>query len=194
MRYAEILALFKEDDNLSRDNYRPVNVLAVMSKIYQTLMNNQFTEYSVTILNKLLCAFRKRYSCQSLLVNMVDEWRIALDKGCITGAVFMDLLKALDCIPRGLLVDKYHADGLTMPACEHLADDLSQRKQRVKIDSVRGSWADLHKGVPQGYFLGPLWSKIFINDFICLLRNAAFTTTMMTILFHIQPRAYLMCY
>ena len=72
MKYAEISPLFKKDDNLSRDNYRPVNVLTVISKIYETLMNNQLTEYFVTILNKLLCAFRKRYSCQSLLGKLVD--------------------------------------------------------------------------------------------------------------------------
>ena len=74
-----------------RDNYRPVNVLTVISKIYETLMNEQLSDYFMTILNKLLCAFRKNYSCQSLLVKMVDEWKMALDKRYITGAVFMDL-------------------------------------------------------------------------------------------------------
>ena len=43
-------------------------------------MNDQLTDYFLTILSKLLCAFRKKYSCQSLLVKMVDEWKNALDK------------------------------------------------------------------------------------------------------------------
>ena len=153
MKCAEISPLFKKDDNLSQDNYRPVNVLTVISKIFETLMNDQLTDYFLTILNKLLCPFRKKYSCQSLLVKMVDEWKNALDKKYITGAVFMDLSKVFDCLPHELLTAKCHAYGVTVPACELLADYLSQRKQHVKIGSARSSWADLHKGVPPRIYL-----------------------------------------
>ena len=58
IKCAEIRPLLKKDDNIIRDNYRPVNVLTVISKIYETLMNEQLSDYFITILNKLLCAFR----------------------------------------------------------------------------------------------------------------------------------------
>ena len=78
-------------------------------------MNDQLTDYFLKFLNKVLCALRKKYSCQSLLIKMVTEWKTALDNRHITGAVFMDLSKAFDCLPHGLLIAKCHAYGLTYP-------------------------------------------------------------------------------
>ena len=89
---------------------------------------------------------------------MVDEWKNALDKKYITGPVFMDLSKAFDCLPHGLLIAKCHAYVVIVPACELLADYLSQRKQRVKIGNARSSWADLKKGFPKALSWAPCYS------------------------------------
>ena len=52
MKCAEISSLFKKDDNVSRDNYWPADVLTV-DKGIETVMNDQLAEYFLTILNKL---------------------------------------------------------------------------------------------------------------------------------------------
>lgn len=118
-------------------------------------------------------------------MKFIDEWKLALDKNHVAGAVFMDLSKAFDCLPRGLLLAKLHAYGLTASACDMFYDYLSDRKQRVKISNTRSSWALLSKGVPQGSILGPL----FINDMFffidkCDLFNCADDNT----LFNSSPR------
>ena len=88
----------------------------------------------------------------------------AQDQKHTVGALFMDLPKAFDCLPHGLLVSKLHAYGLTPATCQLLGDYLCGCRQRVKISNARSPWKTLAKGVPRGSFLGPLLLNIFIND------------------------------
>ena len=139
-------------------------------------MNDQLFGYFLDKFHEFLSAFRKRYSCQSLLLKAVDDWKYALDQNLKTGVVFMDLSKAFDCLPHSLLIAKLHAYGVDWSACEFLADYLlSLRLQRVKIGTARSSWAELSKSVPQGSILGPLLFNIYYDLFLfvekCTLYN-----------------------
>ena len=90
---------FKNDDNMKRENYRPVSVLTAFSKIYESLLNDQVIEYFYDVFNVFLCAFRKNYSCQSLLIKMIDDWKIALDKNHVVGAVLWTFPRRLTAYP-----------------------------------------------------------------------------------------------
>ena len=83
----------------------------------------------------------------------------------------MDLSKAFDCLPHGLIIAKLHTYGLELPACKLLFSYLRGRKQRVKISNSRSSLAVLTKGVPQGSILGPLLCNIFINDLFLFIEK-----------------------
>ena len=48
---------------------------------------------------------------------------------------------------------------------------LSNRKHRVKINSVYSIWKDISYGVPQGSILGPLLFNIHLCDLFYFLEN-----------------------
>ena len=140
LKCAELNPIYKKKDNLAEENYRPVSVLTALSKIYESSLNDQLLRHLITIFNDFLSAYRKGYSCQSLLVKVIDDWKKSLDNNHIVGAVFMDLSKAFDSLPHSLLISKLNAYGLSMSACNLMASYLQDRNSVLNLAQleVRG--------------------------------------------------------
>ena len=147
----------KKADQLSKENYRPVSILPCLSKVYEKVLAIQLGEYFENIFDQALSAFRAGYSCQDTLLSLVDKWKMSLREHKHAGAILMDLSKAFDCMPHGLLLAKLEGYGLS-------GSYLTGRKQRVKIGNGTSEWADILKGVPHGPILGPILFNIFLND------------------------------
>ena len=54
--------------------------------------------------------------------------------------------------------------GLSIEALELIQNYLSNRKQRVKLNSTFSARKEIKVGVPQGSVLGPLLLNVFTND------------------------------
>ena len=96
MKNGGLSPLYKKEDQLNKVNYRPVSLLTVISKIYESVMYDQVRDYFHPIFEDLLCAFRKKYSCHSTFIKAIDDWKVSRDHNQMVGTVFMDLSKGFD--------------------------------------------------------------------------------------------------
>ena len=166
-----------------KDNYRPVSILTVFDKVFESIIADQMTAYFNSKFNKMLCAYRKHYGSNHVLTSLMENWKKALDRNKCIGTLLMDLSKAFDCVPHSLLICKLRAYGFSIGACKFIGNYLTDRMQRVKINNNRSNWAAISKGIPQGSCLGPIIFNIFMNDIFyviekCQLANYADDNTL----------------
>ena len=84
----------------------------------------------------------------------------------------MDLSKAFDCLPHGLLIEKLSAYGLSDSTRSLLQNCLSDRKQMVKLGQSKSTFLSIIKGVNQGSILGPLLFNIFLCDIFYFVKKS----------------------
>ena len=63
----------KKNDKLQKENYRPVTVQIVINKIFEQLLSSQITGHFNNRLCDHLTAYRKRHSCETALLYLIES-------------------------------------------------------------------------------------------------------------------------
>ena len=82
----------------SKENYKPVSVFPVLSKVFERLMQKQINSFITDYLSDFLCGYRQRFSTQHALIKLIESWRQSLDSRGYSRVVSMDLSKAFDTV------------------------------------------------------------------------------------------------
>ena len=103
---AKIVLLYKSRERSQFDNYRPITILPVFSKIIERLVYRQL--YNYLEVNKLLSpvefGFRSRRCTSQAVLQFTEQIRGNMDIGNLTGVVYIDLKKAFDTVNHGCLL------------------------------------------------------------------------------------------
>ena len=169
---ADITPVHKMDDRTDKTNYRPVSILPAISKIFEKLLYYQNNKFMDKKLSKQQCGFRKGHSAQHCLLVMLEKWRASLDNGGCSGVLLTDLSKAFDCLAHDLLIAKMAAYGFDYNGTQLIHSYLTNRRQRVRMNSNYSTWSEIITGVPQGSILGPLVFNVYLSDYFLFVEES----------------------
>ena len=163
---AKITPTYKSGCHSDLDNYRPISVLNIISKVLERIAYQQISEYLEN--NNLLCkyqyGFRQERSTQHAVKKFVDYIRLNIDRSNCTGALYMDFRKAFDTVNHSCILQKLPCYGIKDQELMWLGDYLFNRSQFVCFDGETSDREKITHGVPQGSILGPLLFIILVND------------------------------
>ena len=127
---------YKGNDRRYIGNYRPISILPIISKVFEKEVFQQLYHYLKvnSILSKFQSGFRPLYSTVSALIQMCDDWSDSMDKGKLTGVVFLDIRKAFDSVDHSVLLEKVQCYGVADRKLMWLKSYLNARKQQCLIN------------------------------------------------------------
>ena len=155
-------------------SYRPISLMTFLLKGLERLV---FWEINNTALkdkplSKQQHAFRKGYSCQTAISDLVDNIESNILRNKLYMSTFLDIAGAFDNCRYPSIISAMEKRGINQKIIKWYDQFLNSRIAYTELEGV-SSAVRVRKGCPQGGILSPLaWNLVF-ESFIDLFKDSA---------------------
>jgi len=162
-RRARIQPLMKHNASRRADELRPISLLSVVSKMYDSLVLVRLQRVGEALgwVPDYQAGFRKHRSAVEHLIRIQQDGHTAFREGKVLVVAFLDISKAYDCVDRSLLLSKLRELGVKGKALGYLEAFLGKRYSWVTYKSADSDITEFKYGVPQGSPISPFLFNVY---------------------------------
>uniref|UniRef100_A0A023EYV3 Putative rna-directed dna polymerase from transposon x-element reverse transcriptase n=1 Tax=Triatoma infestans TaxID=30076 RepID=A0A023EYV3_TRIIF len=166
LKIVRVRPILKKGGPNDASNYRPIGMVPILSKILETVVAKQLSEYleQKGLISEEQYGYREGYNTVDAVSSIVEEIIYAFEKKEKCVATFCDLSKAFDMVSHDILLEKLERYGIQGKSNRFFNEYLRGRRQYVCHNGNNSAIKQINRGVPQGSVLGPLLFLIFINE------------------------------
>jgi len=166
LKRATVIPIHKKGEKDNLNNYRPISLLPVMSKIFEKVINERITKKldSKGLIDENQYGFRKNHSTEHAIIKFTDQIELELSNKKHVVSVFIDVSKAFDSCDHEILIKKLGLIGISGKSLDLMKSYLKDREQEIWVNGFYGGKFVINIGVGQGTILGPTFFKIYIMD------------------------------
>jgi len=168
---AIVCSLHKGGNVNCESNYRGISLLSICGKVFTKILNNRLVSWAKLTghFYEEQAGYREGYSTTDhifSLYSLAEKYLSKPNGRCYV--LFVDLSKAFDKIPHGLLWHRLLKIGLHGNVIKVIRSMYSQLKSCVRIENSNRltEWFECHMGTRQGCMLSPFLFTMYLNELI----------------------------
>lgn len=130
---ARVSPIFKKGDKSDPANYRPISLTCIMCKLMEHIIASNLTRHfnKNNILYDLQHGFREKRSCETQLIQLVEDIGRQLTQGNQTDLVLLDFSKAFDKVSHLKLLFKLLMHGVNGKTLKWILNPFSGVEPRL---------------------------------------------------------------
>ena len=151
---------------LENNDYRPVALTSILCKCLEKFVKMFIMQDLHTKLDPLQFAYQREKGVDDAILYILNSVYKHLDlPNSYARLFFIDFSSAFNTMQIHILIEKMKLLTINPHIILWASEFLTQRPQRVKVNSTTSSVRTINTGAPQGAVTSPIWYILYTNDF-----------------------------
>ena len=146
----------------SKDNYRPIALASIVSKLIEIVILNRIDKYLITSDNQF--GFKKKHGTDQCVYVLKEVLNVYKSLNSCLSICFLDASKAFDRVNHSVLFSKLSSKGVPGYLLRILVFWYEHQTMCVRWGKVVSEPFTVSNGVRQGGVLSPLFFSVYMDD------------------------------